>query len=161
MPTRREIIAGTVGVGAGVIGWTGGSTIRDGLRTTDLQYVLVRNETDSTQSVAVLFEADAKPTFWKSYDIDAGDIIEPDDFPQAGTYRLLVKWNEITPSQRIATGTRAVAIVLTSAFDGDVIIQDVPYSSLSSSQEFGTQNTTTSTEYTSTKPTPGQSPPFD
>ncbi|MGQ3330445.1 hypothetical protein [Halorubrum sp. FL23] len=146
MPTRREIIAATVGVGAGVIGWTGGSAIHDGLRSTDLRYVIVRNATDTTQSVTVLFEADEEPIFWKSYDLDAGDTVELDDFPQPGTYRLFVQWNEMTPSQRLATGTRAVAIVLTSAFGGDVYIQDEPYSYLSSSQNSGAQNNTTSTE---------------
>lgn len=146
MPTRREIIAGTVGVGAGVIGWTGGTAIRNGLRSTDLRYVLIRNETDHTQSVTVLFEADDNPVVWESYDLGPGDTVERDDFPQAGTYRLLVQWKDMTPSRDLATGTRAVAIVLTSAFDGDVLIRDVPYSSLSSSQEFKTQTTTPSTK---------------
>lgn len=144
MPTRREILAGTVGAGAGVIIWTTGKTIRDSLRMTDLRYVLVRNATDSTQSATILFEADEEPTFWESYDLGAGDVVELDDFPQAGTYRLFVRWNEMTSSQPLTTGARAVAIVLTSAFGGDIFIQDVPSSSLSSSQEFGTKNNTTS-----------------
>lgn len=146
MPTRRDLLIGTIGAGTGIVCWTAGSEVSEELRSTDLRYVLIRNETESHQSVNVLFEAAGEPIFWETYDLDGGEVVELNSVEKAGTYRLFVQWNDSTPSQRLKTGTRAVAIVLTPVGDGDIIIRDVPFSSLSPSEQPGTRTQTNSTE---------------
>lgn len=142
MPTRRDLLTGTLGAGAGILSWTLGSEISKRLRGTDLRSVLVRNETETQQSVTLLFEAAGEPLFWETYELDSGEVVERNDIAETGTVRLFVRWNDLTRSQRIQTGTKALAVVLTSVGGGDIIIRDVPFSSLSSSERQGTRTQT-------------------
>jgi hypothetical protein len=146
MPTRRDLLTGALGAGAGILSWTIGSEISKQLRGTDLRYVLVRNETETQQSVTILFEAAGGPLFWETYELDGGEVLERNGIAETGRVRLFVRWNDVTPSQRIQTGTRAVAVVLTSVGDGDIIIRDVPFSSLSSPERRETRTQTGSSE---------------
>lgn len=142
MPTRRDLLTGTLGAGAGILSWTLGSAISKELRGTDIRSVLVRNETETRQSVTLLFEAAGELLFWETYELDSGEVVERNDVAETGTVRLFVRWNDLTRSRRIQTGTKALAVVLTSVGGGDIIIRDVPRSSLSSSgkQEARTQS---------------------
>lgn len=146
MPTRRDLLIGTLGAGAGILSWTVGSEIGEELRGTDLRYVLVRNETETQQSVTLLFEAAGEPVFWETYELDGGEVVERSDIADAGTVRLFVRWNDLTRSQRIQTGTRALAVVLASVGGGDVIVRDVPFSSRSSPERRGTRTQTSARE---------------
>jgi hypothetical protein len=146
MPTRRDLLTGTLGAGAGILSWTIGSAVSKELRGTDLRYVLVRNETEIQQSVTLLFEAAGEPLFWETYELDGGEVVERNSITETGTVRLFVRWNDATPSQRIQAGTRAVAVVLTSVGDDNIIIRDVPFSSLSSSERQETRTQTSSSE---------------
>lgn len=146
MPTRRDLLTGTLGAGGGILSWIIGSGVSKQLRGTDLRYVLVRNETETQQSVTLLFEAAGEPLFWETYELDGGEVVERNSIAETGTVRLFVRWNDVTPSERIQTGTRAVAVVLTSVGDGDIIIRDVPFPSLSSSEQRETRTQTSSSE---------------
>jgi hypothetical protein len=134
MSTRREILSVLVGACAGVISWTLGSEVADELRTSEVRYTVLRNETESRQSLSVLFESDADPVLWETYELDPGEVVQFDGFDRVGDYRVFVRWNDLTRSQRLETGARAVAIVLALPFgDEDVLIRDAPFSSQSSS----------------------------
>ncbi|WP_416840446.1 hypothetical protein [Haloferax sp. DFSO52] len=135
MSTRRGILSGLVGACAGVVSWTLGSEVVDEFRTSEVRYTVLRNETESQQSFSVLFESDADPVLWEMYELEPGEVVEFDGFDRVGDYRVYVQWSGMTRSQRLETGTRAVAIVLAFPFgDEDIIIRDVPFSSLSPSQ---------------------------
>ncbi|NHN41969.1 hypothetical protein G9C85_10050 [Halorubellus sp. JP-L1] len=146
MPTRRDFLTGTLGAGAGILSWTIGSAVSRELRATDLRYVLVRNETETQQSVTLLFEAAGEPLFWETYELDGGEVVERNSIAESGAVRLFVRWNDVTPSQRIQTGTRAVAVVLTAVGDGDIVVRDVPFSSLSPSERQETRTQTSSSD---------------
>lgn len=135
METRREVLSGLVGACVGVLCWTVGSAVVDEVRTADVRYVVVRNDTERRQSVDVLFERDGEPVFWETYELDPGEAVEFDGFERAGEYQVAARWNGVTPSRQLETGRRAVAVVLAEPFGEDeVLIRDVPLSSLSASQ---------------------------
>ena len=135
MSRRRDILSGLIGACAGVISWALGSEVADELRTSEVGYAIIRNETESQQSLSVVFESDADPVFWETYELGPGEVVELNDFDRVGDYRIFVRWNDLTRSQRLETGARAVAIVLAFPWgDEYVFIRDRPFSSLSSSQ---------------------------
>lgn len=135
MGTRRELLSGLLGACAGVVCWTVGSEVTSELQTSEVRYVLLRNATESRQTVTVLFESDGDPVFWETYELEPGQAVEVGGFERVGDYRVLVRWNDQTPTERLEAGTRAVAVVLAVPFgDEDVLIRDVPFSSLSPSQ---------------------------
>ncbi|WP_152043340.1 hypothetical protein [Salinigranum salinum] len=144
MNTRRDILSGLVGACAGVISWTLGSEVTDELRTSEVRHTVLQNETERRQSLSVLFESEGDSVFWETYELDPGEVVEVDGFDRVGDYRVYVQWGDLTRSRRLEAGTRAVAIVLAFPFgDEEILIRDVPFSSLSPSQQSVeyTQNT--------------------
>jgi hypothetical protein len=135
MSTRRDILSGLVGACVGVISWALGSEVADELRTSEVGYIIIRNQAESRQSLSVVFESDGDPLFWETYELEPGEFVELDGFDRVGDYRVFVRWNDLTRSRRLETGTRAVAIVPALPFgDEEVLIRDVPFSSLSPSE---------------------------
>lgn len=138
MATRREALSGLVGVCAGVFCWIVGTDVVDEVWTSNVRYVVVRNDTERRESVDVLFERDGAPVLWETYELEPGQTAEFDGFERAGEYQVFARWSDVTRTQRLETGQRAVAIVLAEPFgDDDVLIRDVPFSSLSSSNQSG------------------------
>lgn len=134
MYTRRTLLAGGVGAVTGAACWTVGSAVVDEVQTTEIRYVIVRNTTAAQQSVDVLFESDDKPVSWETYELEPDQAVELSGFDPVSDYRVVVQWDGKTRSERLESGRRAIAIVLATVGDHELIIRDVPFSSLSPAQ---------------------------
>lgn len=132
--TRRDLLAGGVGACIGVAGLTIGTTVADEVRTTEVRYVIVRNTIAAQQSIDVLFESDDGSVSWETYDLEPEQAVELDGFDRVSDYQLSVQWKDETRTERLEPGSRAIAIVLASVGGREIVIRDVPYSSLSSTQ---------------------------
>lgn len=134
MVTRRDILTGAVGVCAGLGSWIGGSTVADEIWTTTVGYAILRNTTGQQQSFDVQVSRDGTPVFWETYELHPEQAVALDRFEREGTYRVFLRWGEMIRSQQLESGERALAVVLATVGDREIIIRDVPYSSLDPSQ---------------------------
>jgi hypothetical protein len=133
METRRDVLVGLGGAGAGVVAWAVGSTVAAELRASEVRHVVLRNETERTESLDVLFERDGEVVGWNTYELEPEQAVEPDAPDRAGEYRVHVRWDGLTRTRRLDAGERAVAVVLALPFgDEEILIRDVPSSSLDS-----------------------------
>jgi hypothetical protein len=133
METRRDVLVGLGGAGAGVVAWAVGSTVAAELRASEVRHVVLRNETERTESLDVLFERDGEVVDWDTYELDPAQAVEPDTPDRAGEYRVHARWDGLTRTRRLDAGERAVAVVLALPFgDEEILIRDVPSSSLDS-----------------------------